>query len=660
MTGTQVATDARTAPALPSVTDPPYASHWHPDTLLTWDPATDPNALFNRSRVPLMPREQNAGLRANSNARAGEARIAACCVFADTSKNPSQGFYDHTFYAFSHWQYLDTLVFWGGSAGEGLILAPSAPVIDAAHRNGVKVYGTVFFPQEGKPGGKKKWLEQFVQRTGAAYPVADKLIHVAQHYGFEGWFINQETGGDEGADATIARGFRDVLAYARATSTVEFMWYDSMVASGKINWQSELNDANKMFLQDGGVRVSDSLFLDYRWSQSKLTTSGEKATGELKRSRYDVYAGVEMSWAAPLDPETACPQGKQHLTSVALFVPEDKSMPKKVNGKYKTMDLADFYKKEAKTWVGANGNPASTPTEGWRGIARYVAESTPVRRLPFVTHFNTGHGTGYFRRGEKVRTGGWNNLSLQDVLPTYRWVVEPADAGVLASFSFTDAYEGGTSLRLSGKLTANKAATVRLYQTRLPLTSASKATVALRTPAAGATHLKLALAFSDTPTEFTTIDLGSTTSANWETRTLSLAGYANRTVVQLALRAVSTTTVDTYAINVGQIAVHDGAFGTPGAPANVRNLGTVALPNNRKGLRLAWTPSAPEPAVHHYEVYRRRAQNASPLYLGGTPNTVYYVDQLEKQGETTITLDVVAVSPDGTRSASTPFRFTWS
>lgn len=85
MTGTQVATDTRTAPALPSVTDPPYASHWHPDTLLTWDPATDPNASFNRSRVPLTPREQNAGLRANPNARVGEARIAACCVFADTS-----------------------------------------------------------------------------------------------------------------------------------------------------------------------------------------------------------------------------------------------------------------------------------------------------------------------------------------------------------------------------------------------------------------------------------------------------------------------------------------------------------------------------------------------------------------------------------------------
>ncbi len=377
-------------------------------------------------------------------ARVGEARIATCSVFADTSKNPSQGFYDHTFYAFSHWQCLDTLVFWGGSAGEGLILAPSAPVIDATHRNGVKVYGTVFFPQAATAGGKRKWLENFAKKSGSTYPVADKLIQVARYYGFEAWYINQETDGKESADEKIAKGFRDVLAYARATNTVDFMWYDSMLASGQVIWQNELNDKNKMFFQDGTFRVSDSIFLNYAWSQSKLTSSATKATDELKRSRYDVYAGIEMSWEAPANPEYVCPEGKQHLTSVALFVPEDKSMPAKdEKGKYQPMDLADFYKKEADIWVGSNGDPSSTPTLLWRGIARYVPESTPVRRLPFVTHFNTGHGTRYFRRGKEVRTGGWNNLSLQDVLPTYRWVVQPSHTGIHRELRLAGGREAG-------------------------------------------------------------------------------------------------------------------------------------------------------------------------------------------------------------------------
>ncbi|NUT09120.1 MAG: glycoside hydrolase, partial [Nonomuraea sp.] len=118
----------------------PYASYWYPDTILSWDPATDPDARFNRSRVPLRPRIQDPALKANANARAGEGRIASLVSFGPTSNNPSQGSPDPSYYAFGHWQYVDTLVFWGGSAGEGLILAPNATVIDAAHRNGVKVY----------------------------------------------------------------------------------------------------------------------------------------------------------------------------------------------------------------------------------------------------------------------------------------------------------------------------------------------------------------------------------------------------------------------------------------------------------------------------------------------------------------------------------------
>ncbi len=37
-------------------------------------------------------------------------------------------------YAFDHWQYLDSMVFWDG-------LVPSPDVTDAGHRNGVPVYG---------------------------------------------------------------------------------------------------------------------------------------------------------------------------------------------------------------------------------------------------------------------------------------------------------------------------------------------------------------------------------------------------------------------------------------------------------------------------------------------------------------------------------------
>lgn len=36
-----------------------------------------------------------------------------------------------------------------------------------------------------------------VKNEDGSYPVADKLIEVAQTYGFEGWFMNQETEGTD-------------------------------------------------------------------------------------------------------------------------------------------------------------------------------------------------------------------------------------------------------------------------------------------------------------------------------------------------------------------------------------------------------------------------------------------------------------------------------
>lgn len=69
---------------------------------------------------------------------------------------------------FSNWQYIDQLVYWGGSAGEGIIVPPSPDVTDAAHKNGVPVLGTIFFPQ-GAHGGKIEWLNTFRKRCSRSF-----------------------------------------------------------------------------------------------------------------------------------------------------------------------------------------------------------------------------------------------------------------------------------------------------------------------------------------------------------------------------------------------------------------------------------------------------------------------------------------------------------
>jgi endo-beta-N-acetylglucosaminidase D len=118
----------------------PYASYWHPSTILNWNPATDPDAAFNRSNVPLAARISTVqNVNANVTPAPG---VTSLVAYGPTSNNPSQGSRVMKYYATNYWQYMDNMVFWGGSASEGLILAPNAPVIDAAHRNGVRVLGT--------------------------------------------------------------------------------------------------------------------------------------------------------------------------------------------------------------------------------------------------------------------------------------------------------------------------------------------------------------------------------------------------------------------------------------------------------------------------------------------------------------------------------------
>src|SRR4051794_1926818 len=225
----------------------PYASYWFPSTILDWDPATDPDAPFNRSTIPLAARFSNPDFNVNPHAHIGEARVQPLVAFASTSFNPSQGSPTIDYYAANYWQYMDQLVFWGGSAGEGLILAPNATVIDAAHKNGVPVLGNVYLPPTAF-GGQIQWVRDFVQHdANGVFPVADKMIEAAEYYGFDGWFINQETAG---ADAQLASDMQAMLEYFQAHSNLLITWYDAMNATGGVGWQNQLDAQNQMFFQD--------------------------------------------------------------------------------------------------------------------------------------------------------------------------------------------------------------------------------------------------------------------------------------------------------------------------------------------------------------------------------------------------------------------------
>lgn len=622
-------------------TIPPYTPSWHPDYLLKWTPASDANAAFNRSSVPLASRfaptaastPLNTAFNVNSHARPGEGRIVNSSGFPTTG-NPSQlKLVEHS-NAISFWQYTEHFVYFGGSASEGLILAPNAPLVDAAHRNGVPVYGNIFFPPTAF-GGRFQWVNDFLKKDGSSFPVADKLIEVADYYGFDGWFINQETAG---GTSTTATTMKDFIRYFRAQAPhLKIMWYDAMNESGGVGWQDRFNTSNDLFMKDGTNSVSHNMFIDFGWSSSGISASRTYAQS-IGVNPYDLYAGVEFDSNAfnqPFDWTWLFPEAAAHNLSAGIFG---------YDRNFKNAGSAtSYHANELRFWSGPNGDPTNTVTaDTWKGIAHYIPATSPLTTLPFVTNFNLGHGHLYAINGQVRSTREWSNLSLQDVLPTWRWIVQSSSANKLVpTLDLSTAYYGGTNLRIGGTLDGTN--DLKLYQCSLPVAADTSLRIVFSRETIGASAMQVGLAFEDAPTTFQYLDVGTATSASWNTKVFSLSAYAGRKIALISLRFANATAISNYLMRVGQLAIYNGSVANPAAPSGLAIAQQDNVDADTLALRLKWNHSTD--AVYYYNVYSRSPNN-SLVWLGATPNNTFFVPAARRTAqESTMPIEIEAVGP---------------
>lgn len=309
-------------------------------------------------------------------------------------------------------------------------------------------------------------------------PVADKLIQVAETYGFDGWFINQETEGAE--ERTLTRDdavkMQEFIKYFKKQAhEMRLVYYDSMTSEGKMDWQNALTDKNTMFMTDEeGNAVADEMFLNFWWTEDELAdkdllkASGEKAE-ELGISPYDLYAGVDVQAEGYLTPVRwdLFESGENTTnTSLGLYCPSW--------AYYSVATPDEFRQKEDALWVNSEGDPSEeiqySSEEQWRGISTYAVEKSALTTLPFVTNFSTGNGYSFFREGEQVSKMDWNNRSVGDILPTYRWMIEnEGENSLKADFDVADAWYGGNSVKLYGNMEKGKASRIQMYSADLPV-----------------------------------------------------------------------------------------------------------------------------------------------------------------------------------------------
>jgi len=632
----------------------PVAPSFYPATILNWNPTNDPDAFYNKSTIPLAMRFVNPALNVNPHSRTNEAGVMSLVAFNSTPVSSAEGSRTNRFYAGNYWQYMKSMVYWGGSAGSGILLVPNGHVIDAAHRNGVMMMGNVFFPPTVY-GGKFQWVNDFLQQSGTNFPVADKLIQAAQYFGFDGWFINQETVGGSSATASAMTNFINYF-HAKAPG-LKIVWYDAMDKNGSIDYRNELDSYNQMFFQGVSGPVSDNMFLNFWWGShygdtTELPNSRSLAQS-LGRSPYDLYAGIDTEsggyTTTGIDWYYLFPEGQPHLVSLGIYRPE-------WTFNYAS-SVTNFYARDNYYWVGPGGDPSNTSSNNaWPGISHFIPAASPISNMPFTTSFNPGQGSFFNINGQQLMNGGWNNLGLQDVLPTWRWLVKSTGTKLVPSIDFVDAYYGSASLLVAGTVTS-ATNDIWLYQTSLAVSNNTHVRFIYKTGLIGATYLKLGLAFEDSPTNFQFLDIGNTVTTGWNTNTLDLSVFAGKKISTISLRIGNATTVGSYSLRVGQLSVYNGSISTPAAPASVAVDKLYNLDWKTYNLRLTWSNSTD--AVYYYNVYRRNPNN-SLSWLWATPNNGVFISQLARSNNEAFTpIEVEAVGMDYGVSAHATYNFQW-
>lgn len=621
-----------------TMTRQPEASYWFPAQLLEWNAADDEDLIFNVSTVPLAKRADIDALETVNATQNKDTKVLSISIMnGSTSGNSPHGLNKAEANAFSYWQYVDTLVYWGGSSGEGLIVAPSPDVVDAGHKNGVKVIGTVFMPQAAH-GGKMEWLDDLLQKKDdGSYPVVDKLIEVAQTYGFDGWFINQETEGTDGAPLTkehaeLMQGF---LSYFKEKAPdLELVYYDSMTVDGEMDWQNALTEKNAAYMKsEEGADVADSMFLNFWWTTDKLAPdellkSSMELAAEKQIDPYDLYAGIDLQskgYDTPIKWNLfENPDGGTY-TSLGLYCPSWTY--------FSSQMIQDFWKKENKLWVNSKGDPsanveASGDTD-WRGVSTYVVERTALTSLPFVTNFSTGNGYGFYKNGELISMLDWNNRSISDVLPTYRYIIEDGEGNKLsADLDVGDAYYGGTSLILRGSVKQGVASTIKMYSAELPVSDKMTFTTTARAKGAEVA-LDAVLTFDD-GSELV-LEGDKKVVDEWTTVTYQTAELAGKTVKTVSYRLTPGADSGSLQLRFGNITMIEAESVKTAAVSNVKVLDSEFDEDGMyAGVRLSWESDVPS---DYYEIYRINQDKTKSL-LGVSNTTSFYINTLPRTDET--------------------------
>lgn len=477
-------------------------------------------------------------------------------------------------YNFTNWAYIDKLVWFGGTSVE-TVQVPSSPWVNAAHKNGVKAIANIFFAPNQFGGSTATMLNFLEKNDEDEFVSIPPMIAMMEYYNFDGWFINEETTTNSSTALLMYEFLRDLTTQVEALGK-EVMWYDAMLLSGSVNWQNRLNANNSPFVQNDEdndssngfeTRVSSDIFINFFWAGTTRPTQSKQRAQTIDRSEFDVFTGVDL-WPGRNqgDFETSGNAWMSWIhenqttarTSLGLFAPSAVfNNPQYSNYNNDPDDYVNFYSAERHMFAGADRNPALVDASGFRGYANWLPASSTITTIPFETNFNTGHGFSKFEEGTETSTDDWHNMNDQDILPNWQFAFSNDDLS--ARWDFFDAFNGGSSLEITGNLEANSPVDLTLYKTKLLLTEESKIDLVFKKETQDNSEISYVLTFESDPDGEVVIQTTSPENTNWTGESLLLGSFAGETLAKIAIRFETGQAINDYVVNIGNIRVHDDA-----------------------------------------------------------------------------------------------------
>ncbi len=566
---------------------------------------------------------------------------------------------------FSMWNYTNLF----GSWNHGLFQAPGSWA-DAAHKNGTDIMsGIKFFDTTGGRGGYATGWVEFIKQKNAdgTFKYARPLIRILQFLGMDGINYNFEARGYD--DSEVVKFHQELYKIAAAENFKNFhiAIYTSHSSLSSYNTEALFGKNN--------VKTSD-LMLNY--SADDFTPSMASSVQQAKRSlgtAKGLYAGV---WIVTMNRSwTRLNASGAEECGVCLWGEHGQSRFWSYNtGGNAQERMSNYQMLLERGFSGGYRNPADRPEirnagHNWEwsgsvaplstfpGLASWIPERSAINgTLPFSTYFNTGAGEVYTYKGKKT-AGSWYNMSNQDIVPTYRWLVYDGNTTNVSSkvqpeFTYEDSYTGGSCLKLTGKGTAPLTDIV-LYKTNLTGTSgAIKAQVAIKTgkdtPADSKLSLIVRLKNSNEWKEFA---VDGTTDKTWKEHTIALTGLNSTDVIdRIGLRVKNVD--NQYKLLVGKLAIVDDFTATP---QGVKDLTIQVKEENKSSLsvKATWAlNSATEETVvynddanvDHFEVLYKNGENGTVSEIGRTSQWATYIGDIELKESDKPFIGVRSVSKD--------------